>query len=584
MGSISLLETSKTTKSNGTEIIIPIKNKFDKTRFQEAIFRQLSYFQNIRYIGFEKPDNEILFENEHCIVIKKSPFTDVHLVIGTVTYPIDFNACGINRWEEEVSNCNIGLKFNIGDLQPTLSRESIFWNEGVKKKVLAKLALARKSIKEKLESCLKVERNYAKWYAAVANQSSKELPNQWRFSKIKTSASFVTDDKVSLPIKNTLAEWFMSANLRTVSPYSSYRSRLKKTNNPIYSTSITSQSELLNLPIYQINTVLSSRIISFLFKTYKTGFIVVNTKDITALSTLELAQFKYYIEETNKWRESLSKFEDIVVPEDEFSDINDTDYKENYKKIVAQRKLEGTFTAKRLRVTDSFSRTPEDCYSWTKYESKFELHKTDTIVYCTQEDGAKAIKVAAMLSYMSRYKSDNYGEINNIKFLKIGLHHVKQFKQMPNAYEVKDVLKLDTPLNSTLGDIVTADKLETSISKYKLLGNFTTVNKKLQDKYDKVFKFILDNTFSRRWQSVELLDEIKTLASTKNLVNKEILGDYEEIVKYFKGIELLSHVQYSTESLPHIVEYLESKNKEIDSKEVINIKKQESSTKELVKN
>lgn len=572
LGAISLLDTKPINQENGTEIVIPVKNKWDKEKFQQAIYKQLSYFHNIKYIGFQAPQNKILFENEHCIIIEKAPYQDLHLVLGNVAYPIDPTVAGLDRWQDGTSNCYLGLKFAIGELQPTLSRESIFWNDAVKKKVHAKIALARKSIREEIEKDLTSEKDYAKWYASVVQQKTKSFPNQWNFSKIKANATFYpSDGGPSMVISNGQQEWFAGMNLRTVTPWNGYRARRSKINsknNPEYSTSPASLNDIINMPLYKIEGMLSARKSLWLFKNQTNkGFVVVNDIGIDHYDTaLKKAQQPYY-DQSVKWRSKLADFDAVVVPDTEFVTTSDDEYKEAYKKLVAQRKLEGKFTAKVLKKIETFTTKVEDNFDYSKFESKFEDHKNDLIIYGTQKESAQLKRVAAMLTFSTEYMNKTE-QFTNVMFLKVGQHYLKQFGQMSNAHHVTNVLKMQTPMNQQLADIMTAHKIEETLNMYKVLKDFDKVNKAMKAKFLIVSSFVTKNTENKRWHEIGLLKEIIALCEEKGVKNKEMDTNFEEIEKYFNGVELLKYVEFNKEAVPAIREYLTLKNKTIDAQEV----------------
>lgn len=574
LGAISLLDTQKTTKENGTEIVIPVKNKWDKEKFQNAIIRQLSYFHNIKYIGFTAPQNKILFENEHCIIIERAPYNDLHLVLGNVAYPIDPNVAGLDRWQDGTSNCFLGLKFKIGELQPTLSRESIFWNETVKKKVHAKVALARKSIREEIEKDLANEKDYAKWYASVVQQKSKSFPHQWGFSRIKANATFnPPDGSPAMTITNGQQDWFAGMNLRTVTPWNGYKSRKSKVNsknNPEYSTTQASLNDILTMPLYRAEGMLSARKSLWIFKNQKEtnkGFVVVNDIGIDNLDAgLKKSSMPYY-KQAQKWRDGLADFDAVVVPDSEFISTSDDEYREAYRKLVAQRKLEGKFTAKLLKKMETFGGKVEDNFDYSKFESKFEDHKNDLIIYGTQEESSQLKRVAAMLTFSTKYMNKKE-EVTNVMFLKIGQHYLKQFGQMPTAYHVSDVLKMQTPMNQQLADIMSAHKIEETINKYKVLRDFDLVNKDMKAKFVTVSDFVTANTENKRWHEIGLLKEIIALCEEKGVKNKEMDAAFAEIEKYFHGVELLKYVVFHADAVPAIREYLTSKKKLVDPQEV----------------
>lgn len=558
LGAISTLSIEDTTKGNGTEIIIPVKEAYDKGRFENAIKYQLSYFKNIKYINFNITANTTLFESNNCIVLQNPPYHDLHIVLGRVTYPVDLKAMGFDRYLNEYNNCGLGLKFEIGELQPTISREGLFWTENVKKKVLAKIKLAKDDIKAKIQTELDTQTDYAKWYTTLALKRTKTFPYQFEFSGIKVSAEYKSKAGKLLKINGQMDTWFAGLQLRTVTKYSSYKKKLK---SPEYITQTTGVHDLLNLAVYQNEGTLSSRKNLFLLKSNPNGFIVVANKGFDeSFSETHIKEVKDYHNEAVIWKEKLPKYDDIVVPDDEFTAINDDEYKEAYKKLIALRKLEGKFTAKTVYMSDLYGNKYSNCFSFKKYEGKFEEHKTDIIIYGTQEQQDNLLKISSILTYSSKY-INKFNEFKGINVFKISQQNLKQFKQMENAYDVDEVFKMTTDFNKELANIVTGFKYEERITKYSILNDFDNIEPTMKDNFKVVNEFVKTNTQKGRWQQIELLQEIISLCESNKLTNKEIDDKYNEITEYMKDKELLTYVTFRQSAIPFIKEFIDMKQK-----------------------
>jgi hypothetical protein len=112
-----------TTKSNGTEIKIEIKDG-DISKFTNAIERQLCYFSNVYFQGFNVANEYKIYEGETFKFKNIVPFTEMHIVIDTVVYPIDFTK--LNKKEILIP---VGIKFHIGELEVTPNRESLRYTD-----------------------------------------------------------------------------------------------------------------------------------------------------------------------------------------------------------------------------------------------------------------------------------------------------------------------------------------------------------------------------------------------------------------------------------------------------------------------
>lgn len=97
----------------------------DFLRFREEILKQLYYFDNVYTVGFDLENNYQIYEADNFKIRNGfNPFKEMHLILGKVAYPIDWEAVGIEKL-----TIPVGIKFNIGELYVTLSRESIRYND-----------------------------------------------------------------------------------------------------------------------------------------------------------------------------------------------------------------------------------------------------------------------------------------------------------------------------------------------------------------------------------------------------------------------------------------------------------------------
>lgn len=126
---VSLLHEEETTDHNGTEVRIPVLEK-DLNKFANEITKQLYYFENLVFEGFE---NYTTITNEYKIVKAKTFLfrgndlgTAMHICLGRVAYPIDYSALGLYSRDYALP---FALKLEVGDINPTVSRESIDYSE-----------------------------------------------------------------------------------------------------------------------------------------------------------------------------------------------------------------------------------------------------------------------------------------------------------------------------------------------------------------------------------------------------------------------------------------------------------------------
>lgn len=145
----TLLHSEPTTEHNGTEVRIPVLDK-DISSFERELNRQLYYFENIYFEGFS--NNNL---NDYKIIKAKtflyrgdSYSSNIHVCLGKVAYPIDYSALGLNSSDYSLP---LAIKLNIGDINVSVSRESIDYSEKTIKLLKTKLEEVKAEVKALLQ-------------------------------------------------------------------------------------------------------------------------------------------------------------------------------------------------------------------------------------------------------------------------------------------------------------------------------------------------------------------------------------------------------------------------------------------------
>jgi len=146
---VSLLFQQETTEHNGTEIRIPMAQK-DIYSFENELVRQLYYFENIIFEGFDNSN----VPNDYQIIQSKSfryrgtkISSAMHVCLGKVAYPIDYNVLGMSSSDY---NIPVAIKFEVGELDVTISREQLDYSTAAIKLLQQRLVSTKKEILEML--------------------------------------------------------------------------------------------------------------------------------------------------------------------------------------------------------------------------------------------------------------------------------------------------------------------------------------------------------------------------------------------------------------------------------------------------
>ena len=130
----TLLVERPTNKKSGTTVRIEIDEK-DLFKLHQECKKQLIYFNNVYVINEEyyyENDFQIIEADLFKVRTDSFPFgNEMHIVLGQVAYPINWNFLGISP-----IYIPVGLKFNIGELPVTLSREEINYSDDTVKEIL----------------------------------------------------------------------------------------------------------------------------------------------------------------------------------------------------------------------------------------------------------------------------------------------------------------------------------------------------------------------------------------------------------------------------------------------------------------
>lgn len=139
---ISLLHEEETTEHNGTEVRIPVLEK-DLDTFAKEMVRQLYYFEDIIFEGFENTRYGDTLLNEYQIIHGKTFLyrgteysSTMHVCLGRVAYPIDYDVLGLNSRNYYIP---VAVKLEVGEINVTASREQLDYSEHTIKVLKKKL-------------------------------------------------------------------------------------------------------------------------------------------------------------------------------------------------------------------------------------------------------------------------------------------------------------------------------------------------------------------------------------------------------------------------------------------------------------
>ena len=165
---ISRLHTEYTTESNGVEVRIGVK-KEDYRKFQHEVQEQLQYF-NVKptiingTVVYDDYFNTPVLSTENITLGNSNNGRSQNVyeniaILGVVGYPIDSNIMRQHLLREDIkfleTICSISvLKFKIGEIEVTASREGISYTEQTIKNIVKKIHAARTDVLEYLKNSI----------------------------------------------------------------------------------------------------------------------------------------------------------------------------------------------------------------------------------------------------------------------------------------------------------------------------------------------------------------------------------------------------------------------------------------------
>lgn len=137
----TLLHSQPTKEGNGTEIKVPVLSQ-DISSFEREIKRQLYYFENLVFEGFENLSNDYsIIEGDNFYFRGAEIDNNMHVCMGKVYYPLDFESLNLNKWDYQYP---VAIKVPIGAVNVTVSRENLDYSQQT-------IVYLRKRIEEVLE-------------------------------------------------------------------------------------------------------------------------------------------------------------------------------------------------------------------------------------------------------------------------------------------------------------------------------------------------------------------------------------------------------------------------------------------------
>lgn len=636
-----LIENQETDQPNGTRVKIYLKDESHKINYRDVeeisyisniINKELSFFDNVIFefknvYNYYKEWNLTNIQNDYNKgkIIENNLFKwrttsqysdEMHLVLGKVCYPIDWKTIGVKR-----ITIPVGIKFNIGDIQVTMTRESILYSDETVRLIKDKITKVCKDLvnkynnqNEPVEGLFNfIQQKKKTGYEVIKFDIGEELPYVLNVSELKglNKTIFkpiqhlkliksydidnilyqftVLNEKIEdgrqnknrfslLDYKNTQLSAFNKRKLilldheENIPDNKDFRKyiqnclfiKTKKIAKYYYNSwldnlGVEIKTETIN-KVYTSNK--RNEITDELLSTLKTKKVEVKTKPIGIIK--ELIEFKNIILEELKKEFDVITYKDFKIPEDWLLEQKRLAKEARQPKL----KLEGVIPYK--DVVNSYSGELE--------LSKLQNFKGILIYGFLKENKNlelmnNVLKMNISLRDKTKYNSLKF-DFNSkaIKIFRISQSNEYLFHKLPNAIHVNlfmlsnnkimcrliESVKIRTKYSYIYDDINSMNALKT------INFNVYLAMKEISNYQDKVdYRHNDTNTFIKELLDLDKLGVVKY----KDPIIHETVKWLDD---YFKDCDLLKHVTWDKSSMPYIIDFLKSKNKKLNYNHYLN--------------
>ena len=450
-----------TDESNGTTITIDIKED-DLNKFIRAFKEQLPYFDNVYVKGVEYENEYKIFEGKTFKYSTNIEDKEMHIVIDTVRYPINFKKINIDPLKVPV-----GLKFNIGELEITPERENIKYTEkGIE------------LIKKKITLCLdELKEIYKK-----QNPPIDDIKVYLSKRKERPHIKFDEHHKLYIPESTGIGKEISYKDLEGIyipnNPFDTlYEVRAEVGYGKLFTHknhhSLLSMSDIVSrrYKLLKGKSQVGEVKCAYIYDLYPTTFIV-NRKKIKYWQYCELLRLVAYDPETGKRLKSpvgkalkiyklIKYISEYVGPIESINNIEPTT---GYALEYSRKKKESS-TAYQRRVNREI--VYRSIYGYRCVEKIEELEKADIVIYKVSNDknDTSLLKIHNFLD--TRLSLSKLLRKDRVLFINIAKSNLKYIRQLNNAVPYTKIHKING-LEKLFRDAYYAIEIDKLLNKYSI--------------------------------------------------------------------------------------------------------------------
>jgi len=175
--------------ASGTTIKVYLKESYNENvQFIETCCTELAYFDNVILKCNKSSVNNTISNYNYGKIIEGKTFkyrtgsqyaNTMHIILGKVAYAIDWKEIGLNSHDFLVS---VGIKFDIGELQVNMTRESVIYTDATKILIKDKILAVKKELCDIYNSSNKPIHNIFEFI--IKSKLERELSKHIKFKTI----------------------------------------------------------------------------------------------------------------------------------------------------------------------------------------------------------------------------------------------------------------------------------------------------------------------------------------------------------------------------------------------------------------
>ncbi len=445
---IKLLSQKKTDERNGTTVILPVRAG-DEDRFRSECKHQLRFFSNIHYIGLDIDRNYKVIEGKHWIAsTNNDPDYRLSICLGGVSYPLDKGQAGLSQYDDKEMYCDyynattIALKFDIGEIDVTMSRENVEYNDRTIKAIQDKYREARAELLGMYHESWSKVKDFRKYFIDANDRSHHTIKLPIGEHTIDISFTMSSMDRpVFAPWGVAVDSTMLSMILKTYRIIDGERS-LKKYGNEADKLFKTYDLDHWFRKGDKLSSLKSNYIHDEVINSSTFVCVEVAEMDWDRSSVLRDRKEDYDIVKPlllKYIKDNTSSYDKIVVPDS---------YKPAVPAKVKTKAPKGAVCARIPHFERYWHRDSESDITYKKLSTTYiavenELAKGNTIIYGTQDEIDILNKFCLVFSYLGG-RQERAGDRIEIGKTRVTIHkianrHVKHYSNM-GALSIKEYI------------------------------------------------------------------------------------------------------------------------------------------------